>query len=49
MAFFSKRDPVERLEDALRDKQAAREELAHRLSTAEAALGDHTPSSIERT
>ncbi len=42
MAFFSKRDlsPIERFETALKDKQAAREKLAERLSAAEAALGE---------
>jgi hypothetical protein len=40
MGFFTrdKRDPVERLESALKDKQSAREKLADRLSAAEAAL-----------
>ena len=42
MAFFSKRaiSPVERFERALKDKQAARENLAERLSAAEATLGE---------
>src|SRR5262245_39315101 len=40
MAFFSKRtlSPRERFESALREKQAARENLAERLNAAEAAL-----------
>ena len=42
MAFFSKRaiSPVERFERALKDKQAARENLAERLNAAEATLGE---------
>jgi hypothetical protein len=42
MAFFSKRQlsPVERYETALKDKQAAREKLAGRVSAAETALGE---------
>lgn len=42
MAFFSKRaiSPVERFESALKDKQAARENLAERLNAAEATLGE---------
>ena len=42
MTFFRKRalSPVERYEDALKEKQAARESLAERLDTAEAMLGE---------
>jgi hypothetical protein len=42
MAFFRKRalSPVERFENALKEKQAARENLAERLKSAEAALGE---------
>lgn len=42
MAFFNKREltPVERFENVLKDKQAARENLAERLSAAEAAFGE---------
>jgi hypothetical protein len=42
MAFFSKRTlgPVERFESALKEKQAARENLAERLNAAEATLGE---------
>ncbi|MFZ0400064.1 MAG: hypothetical protein WAL03_03135, partial [Pseudolabrys sp.] len=42
MAFFSRRaiSPVERFERALKDKQAARENLAERLNAAEAALAE---------
>ena len=42
MAFFSRRaiSPVERFESALKDKQAARENLATRLNAAEAALAE---------
>jgi hypothetical protein len=42
MAFFSKRalSPVERFENALKEKQTVRENLAERLKAAEAALGE---------
>jgi hypothetical protein len=42
MAFFRKRalSPVERFESSLKEKQAARENLAERLKAAEAALGE---------
>jgi hypothetical protein len=42
MALFSKRtlSPRERFESALREKQAAREDLAERLNAAEATLGE---------
>ena len=42
MAFFRKQalSPVERYESALKEKQAARENLAERLNTAEAMLGE---------
>ena len=42
MAFFFKRElsPVERFENALKDKLAARQKLAERLSVAEAELGE---------
>ena len=42
MAFFRKQalSPVERYESALKEKQAARENLAERLNTAEATLGE---------
>lgn len=42
MAFFSRRaiSPVERFERALKDRQAARENLAERLNAAEAALAE---------
>ena len=41
MAFFKRElSPVERFESALKDKQAARQKLADRLSTAETALGE---------
>ncbi|MGZ5172343.1 MAG: hypothetical protein ACXWCY_33445 [Burkholderiales bacterium] len=42
MPFFSKHElsPVERFKSALKDKQAAREKLADRMSAAEAALGE---------
>ncbi len=42
MAFFRKRTlgPVERFESALKEKQAARENLAERLNAAEATLGE---------
>ena len=42
MAFFSKRtlSPREHFESALREKQAARENLAERLNAAEATLGE---------
>ena len=41
MAFFRRElSPVERFESALRDKQAARQKLADRLSNAETVLGE---------
>src|SRR6202163_3662933 len=41
MAFFKRElGPVERFESALKDKQAARQKLADRLSIAESALGE---------
>jgi hypothetical protein len=41
MAFFKRElSPVERFESALKDKQAARQKLADRLSIAETALGE---------
>jgi hypothetical protein len=42
MPFFSKRalSPRERFESELKEKQAARENLAERLNAAEAALGE---------
>jgi len=41
MAFFKRElGPVERFESALKDKQAARQKLADRLSTAETVLGE---------
>src|ERR1700738_4258401 len=41
MAFFKRElSPVERFESALKDKQAARQKLADRLSTAETVLGE---------
>ena len=42
MAFFFKRElsPVERFENALKDKLAARQKLAERLSVAESELGE---------
>src|ERR1700681_906848 len=41
MAFFKRAlGPVERFESALKDKQAARQKLADRLSIAESALGE---------
>ena len=45
MAFFNKREltPFERFENVLKDKQAARENLAERLSAAEAALEKNVP------
>ena len=44
MAFFSKRtlSPRERFESELKEKQAARENLAERLNAAEAMLGGKT-------
>src|SRR6202011_4413862 len=41
MAFFKRElNPVERFESALKDKQAARQKLADRLSIAETVLGE---------
>src|ERR1700687_965199 len=41
MAFFKRElSPVERFESALKDKQAARQKLANRLSIAETVLGE---------
>src|SRR6266851_2968332 len=41
MAFFKRElSPVERFESALKDKQAARQKLADRLSIAETVLGE---------
>src|SRR5260370_17146103 len=41
MAFFKRElSPVARFESALKDKQAARQKLADRLSIAETALGE---------
>src|SRR5258707_13759210 len=41
MAFFKREvTPVERFENALKDKQAARQKLADRLSIAETVLGE---------
>src|SRR4030088_3492600 len=41
MAFFKRQlSPVERFESALKDKQAARQKLADRLSIAETVLGE---------
>jgi hypothetical protein len=41
MAFFKRElSPVERFESALREKQAARQKLAHRLGVAETVLGE---------
>lgn len=41
MAFFKRElSPIERFESALRDRQAARQKLADRLSVTEAALGE---------
>ena len=49
MAFFSKRvlSPVEGFETALKDKQAAREKLADRLSAAELTLGEKRAAAEE--
>src|SRR5437879_13535605 len=41
MAFFKRElGPIERFENALKEKQAARQKLAERLSVAEAELGE---------